>query len=103
VIDACGRIPLTEYEAFESPSEAAARLIVFLSEASRTYRSTCTSYESTESFWLAFFRRGPAPELCRPGCWLWNLRRLGGLAGLLVAASGLQFIDGSYGIRDSRR
>jgi hypothetical protein len=73
VIDACGRIPLTEYEAFESPSEAAARLIVFLSEASRTYRSTCTSYESTESFWLAFFRRGPAPELCRPGCWLWNL------------------------------
>jgi len=73
VIEAGATIPLSEYEAFESPSEAALLLIPFLNEVSNSYRRACSTYESTEMFWLAFFRRGPAPELSRPGRWLWNL------------------------------
>lgn len=72
-LEARGRIPLSEYEAFEDPSEAAPRLIPFLNEVSDTYRRTSSTYESTERFWLTFFRRGPAPELSPAGHWLWNL------------------------------
>lgn len=73
VLEAQATIPVSEYPAFESPSEAALLLIPFLNEVSRTYRRSCSTYESTEAFWLAFFRQGPAPELSRPGRWLWNL------------------------------
>lgn len=73
VIEARGMIPLSEYEAFERPSEAALPLLTFLNEVSQTYRRSCATYESTEMFWLDFFRRGPAPELSRAGRWLWNL------------------------------
>lgn len=73
VLEARGRIPVTEYAAFESPSEAAAVLIPFLSKVSPTYRRASSTYESTERFWLAFFGRGPGSELSRPGHWLWNL------------------------------
>lgn len=73
VIVAPGSLPLSEYEAFESPSDAALRLIPFLNDASETYRRSCSTYEATEAFWLAFFRRGPAPDLPRPGRRLWNL------------------------------
>jgi len=73
VIEARGTIPLSEYAAFESPSEAASVLIPFLNEVSGTYRRTCPTYRATEMFWLDFFRRAPAPELSRAGHWLWNL------------------------------
>jgi hypothetical protein len=73
VSDAAGAIPLSEYEAFESPSDTAFRLMSFLNEVSETHRRTCTTYEATEQFWLAFFRRAPAPELPRAGRGLWNL------------------------------
>lgn len=73
VLGARGVIPVTEYEAFESPGEAALFLNAFLNEVSETYRCTCSTYEATERFWLTFFRRGPAPELTPPGHWLWNL------------------------------
>jgi hypothetical protein len=73
VLEARGRIPVAEYEAFDSPSEAAAVLVTFLSEVSPTYRRASSTYESTERFWLAFFGRGPDAGLARPGHWLWNL------------------------------
>lgn len=73
VIEARGTIPMSEYHAFESPMEAAPRLLAFLNEVSPTYRRACPSYESTERFWLDFFRQGPAPERSRPGRLLWNL------------------------------
>jgi len=73
VIAARGAIPLSEYEAFETPSDGALRLIPFLNEVSETYRKTSSTYESTEAFWMAFFRPGPAPELPPPGRRLWNL------------------------------
>jgi len=73
VLGARGVIPVSEYEAFESPSDAAPRLMPLLNEASDTYRRACSTYESTESFWLDFFRRGPAPGLPRSGRVLWNL------------------------------
>jgi hypothetical protein len=72
-LEARGAVPLTEYEAFASPSDAATVLMPFLNRVSNTYRRTCSTYESTERFWLHFFRRGPAPDLSRPGHWLWNL------------------------------
>jgi hypothetical protein len=73
VLEAGAVIPLSEYEAFEDPSEAAPLLMPFLNEASPAYRRGCSNYEATERFWLAFFGRGPAPELASPGHWLWNL------------------------------
>ena len=73
VLEAGSRIPLAEYEAFECPSEAAPRLIGFLSEVSDTYRRTCTSSSATQRFWLDFFRRAPAPDLSAAGRSLWNL------------------------------
>lgn len=73
VIDARSPIPLTEYGAFLSPSQAAPILVPFLNEVSDTYRRACSTYEATESFWLAFFRRGPAADLDPSGHRLWNL------------------------------
>ena len=73
VLEAREAIPLSEWEAFADPSEAAPRLTPFLNEVSDTYRRTCSSYEPTERFWLDFFRRGPTPELARSGELLWNL------------------------------
>jgi hypothetical protein len=73
VLEARRAIPLSEYEAFEAPSEAALRLVPFLNEASDTYRRASSTYESTERFWLAFFRRAPTPDLPRTGRSLWNL------------------------------
>lgn len=73
VLEAGGRIPVTEYAAFESPSEAAEVLVPFLGQSSPSYRRTCSTYEATERFWLGFFGRGPDAELSRPGHWLWNL------------------------------
>lgn len=73
VLEARSVIPLAEYEAFESPSDAAPLLLTFLNEVSRTYRGACSTYESTERFWLDFFRRGPAAELSPAGHSLWNL------------------------------
>lgn len=73
VLEARGMIPLTEYEAFASPSDAAMLLIPFLNEVSDAYRRACSTYESTERFWLTFFRRGPDADLPAPGHWLWNL------------------------------
>lgn len=73
VLEAAGTIPLSEYEAFETPSDAALLLVPFLNRVSNTYRRTGSTYESTERFWLAFFRRGPTPELSPAGHGLWNL------------------------------
>lgn len=73
VLDARGSIPLSEYEAFESPGNAAPVLTPFLNESSETYRRACHAYEPTERFWLAFFRRGPSSEMSPSGHWLWNL------------------------------
>lgn len=73
VLEARGTIPLSEYGAFASPSESTPLLIPFLNEVSPTYRRACSSYESTERFWLTFFRRGPVPDFSAPGHWLWNL------------------------------
>lgn len=73
VLDAGGRLPMMEYDAFASPADTAGRLIPFLNDTSETYRRACATYESTERFWLAFFRRPPAPELWPSGHWLWNL------------------------------
>ena len=73
VLAAGGVIPLTEYESLLQPSTAAPRLIPFLNETSDTYRRACSTYESTERFWLSFFRWGPTPDLSHPGHWLWNL------------------------------
>lgn len=73
VLEARGMIPLEEEEAFARPSAAVSLLMAFLNEVSPTYRRACSTYESIESFWLAFFRSGPAPELSPPGHWLWNL------------------------------
>lgn len=72
-LDAGRSIPLSEYEAFAVPSDAAPRLIPYLNEVSDTYRRTSATYEATERFWLAFFRRAPSPELSPAGHWLWNL------------------------------
>jgi hypothetical protein len=72
-LDAGDSIPLSEYEAFETPSQAAPRLIPFLNHVSDSYRRASSTYESTERFWLAFFRRGPLPELHPAGHCLWNL------------------------------
>lgn len=73
VLDTGDLIPLSEYETFADPGEAAPRLSDFLSEVSATYRRTCSSYELTEAFWLDFFRKAPAPGLERSGELLWNL------------------------------
>lgn len=73
VLDAGGDIPVSEYDAFASPSDTATRLIPFLNDVSETYRRACSTYESTERFWLAFFRRAPAPDLWPSGHGLWNL------------------------------
>lgn len=73
VLESRTAIPLTEYAAFASPGEAADRLIPFLNAASPTYRRASSTYESTERFWLSFFRRAPDTELPRPGHSLWNL------------------------------
>lgn len=73
VLDDGGMIPLTEFEAVTRPSEAAPVLVPFLNATSGTYRSSCLTYDSTERFWLDFFRQGPAPKLSCPGRWLWNL------------------------------
>jgi hypothetical protein len=73
VIDARAVLPLTEDEAFKRPSDTAVLLIPCLSAASDSYRRACPSYESTETFWLDFFRRPPARKLVPAGRWLWNL------------------------------
>ena len=73
VIEARGHIPLSEYEAFERPADAALLLTGYLNRVSGSYRRSCSTYEKTESFWLSFFRRGPTPDLSQPGRGLWNL------------------------------
>ena len=73
VVDAKATLPLSEYEAFENPGEAALRLIPFLNDVSTTYHRACPTYDSTERFWTGFFRRAPAPGLSRSGRLLWNL------------------------------
>ena len=73
VVEAAGDIPLSEYQAFESPTEAAVLLVRYLNEVSDTYRRACCTYEKTESFWLSFFRSGPGPGYRQPGRSLWNL------------------------------
>lgn len=73
LVDARAPIPLSEYEAFETPSESTLRLVPFLTEVSVSYRQCCSTYDATEAFWLAFFQQGPASELLAPGRGLWNL------------------------------
>ena len=73
VIEAGGRIPLAEYQAFESPADAALLLARYLDDVSASYRRACPTYEEMESFWLSFFKRGPTPQLPQPGRGLWNL------------------------------
>jgi len=73
VLEAGGALPLSEYEAFESPSTAVPLLVPFLNEVSESYRRLCPTYEATERFWLSCFRHGPWPELTAPGHCLWNI------------------------------
>ena len=73
VIEARASIPLSEYEALETPSESTILLVPFLNAVSMTYRRICSTYDSTEAFWLAFFQRGPASALTPPGRCIWNL------------------------------
>jgi hypothetical protein len=73
VLEKGARIPLSEYAAFENPSESAMQLLSFLTEVSDGYRRCCSTYDATERFWLDFFRQGPAPELDQAGRSLWNV------------------------------
>ncbi len=73
VLSAGASVPVPEYVAFENPSEAVALLIPFLNETSSTYRRCCSTYATTEHFWLDFFRRAPHPGLGKAGRTLWDL------------------------------
>lgn len=73
VIEGERAIPVTEYQAFEDPSGAVMTLAPFLAEASTSYCRMCSTYEATEEFWLAFFRRGPSADLAAAGRGLWDL------------------------------